>query len=202
MNLYGIVVAAGSGERFGRPKATVELRGVELWRWGVAALEGAGAISVVVVGDVPDGIPGGSRRRDSVAAGLAALPADASHVLIHDAARPLATVDLARAVVERLIRGDVAGVVPAIPIRDTVKRVDDRMVEQTVDREGLAIVQTPQGFDLEVLRRAHAADDQDASDDALLVEKVGGVVAVVPGESTNMKITVPDDLRVAEALLP
>ncbi len=201
MNLFGIVVAAGLGERFGGPKASVLLGGQPLWTRGVDALLGAGALHVVVVGEVPGGVPGGRRRRDSVAAGLRALPADATHVLIHDAARPLATASLGRAVVARLTVGNVDGVVPGIPVRDTLKHVDGERVAATVDRAGLIAVQTPQGFVLSALRAAHAADDADATDDAQLVERNGGSVVYVTGEHANLKITYPEDLAVAEAWL-
>jgi 2-C-methyl-D-erythritol 4-phosphate cytidylyltransferase len=201
VNLHGIVVAAGRGERFGGPKATVLLGGVPLWKRAVDALVVGGARTVVVVGEVPGGIPGGLWRRDSVAAGLAALPAGATHVLIHDAARPLATVPLVRAVVERLAAGDVDGVIPGLPVGDTLKRVDGERVVTTVSRQGVIAVQTPQGFVIEALRAAHAADHDEATDDAQLVERNGGSVVYVPGESTNLKITYPEDLAVAEAWL-
>lgn len=202
MNLYGIVVAAGRGERFGAPKASLVVQGLPLWQWAVTALEAAGTAGVIVVGEVPGGIPGGARRRDSVAAGVAALPPDATHVLIHDAARPLATPALAAAVIARLAVGDVDGVVPALPVGDTIKRVDGERVVETIQRTGLVAVQTPQGFRLEALRAAHAADADDATDDAQLVERHGGSVVYVPGESTNLKITYPEDLALAEALAP
>ena len=202
MTAHGIVVAAGRGERFGTPKAEVLLRGVPLWQRAVSALRAAGVEEVVVVGPVPGGIPGGDRRRDSVAAGLASLPTEAEWVLIHDAARPLATPDLCRSVLERLARGDVDGVVPALPVPDTLKRVVGDRVAATVSREDLVAVQTPQGFRVSVLRRAHLAGSEDATDDAALVERIGGSVVFVPGEPSNLKITFPADLLVAEALLP
>ncbi len=202
MSLYGIVVAAGRGERFGAPKAEALLRGVPLWSWAAAALEGGGVTAVVVVGPVPGGVPGGERRRDSVAAGLAALPADATAVLVHDAARPLASVALARAVASRLARGDVDAVIPALPVSDTLKRIHGDTVIETMSRRGLVAAQTPQGFRVAALRQAHAADDVDATDDAELVERIGGTVVFVPGESSNLKVTLAGDLAVAEALLP
>lgn len=202
MNLHGIVVAAGRGERFGGPKAVVLLGGVPLWVRAVEALREAGARTVVVVGAVPGGIPGGARRRDSVAAGLAALPPDATHVLVHDAARPLASPALGRAVVARLEAGDVDGVVPGIPVADTLKEIAGERIVTTVSRAGLIAVQTPQGFAIPVLRAAHLADDADATDDAQLVERNGGSVVFVPGESSNLKITRPEDLAIAEAWLP
>jgi len=202
VNLYGIVVAAGRGERFGGPKAIVLLGGVPLWVRAVESLREAGARTVVVVGDVPGGIPGGIRRRDSVATGLAALPSDATHVLVHDAARPLASAALGRVVVARLELGDVEGVVPGIPVADTLKEVEGERIVTTVSRSGLIAVQTPQGFVIDALRAAHRADDTDATDDAQLVERNGGTVVFVPGESSNLKITRPEDLAVAEAWLP
>jgi 2-C-methyl-D-erythritol 4-phosphate cytidylyltransferase/2-C-methyl-D-erythritol 2,4-cyclodiphosphate synthase len=155
---------------------------------------------VVVVGDVPDGVPGGPRRRDSVAAGLHALGGRADRVLIHDAVRPLASPELARRIVERLAEGDVDGVVPAVPVRDTLKRVGGGMVYETVDREGLMAVQTPQGFAVAALLAAQALDG-DATDEAVLLERAGGKVAIVAGETANLKVTFPGDLALVAAWL-
>jgi 2-C-methyl-D-erythritol 4-phosphate cytidylyltransferase/2-C-methyl-D-erythritol 2,4-cyclodiphosphate synthase len=199
VNIHGIVVAAGSGERFGAPKGAVVLGGRPLWEWGRDALLAGGVASVVVVG--AGGMEGGLRRRDSVAIGLAALPDGATHVLVHDAARPLAGPSLVRRVIDRLAVGDADGVVPAIPVRDTIKRVDGESVVETVERSALVAVQTPQGFLLDSLRAAHAANDIDASDDALLIERWGGSVVMVPGEGSNLKITYAGDLSIVEALL-
>lgn len=202
MNLFGIVVAAGVGSRFGRPKAQVPLRGRPLWEWARSALREGGVEEVVVVGAVPGGVPGGDRRRDSVMAGLSHAPPAATHVLVHDAARPLASAALVQAVVARLETGDVDAVVPVLAINDTVKRIIGDRVVATIDRTGLALVQTPQGFVIGALRSAHAAGDDDASDDAVMVERQGGVVATVPGEPVNLKLTYPDDLAHLEALAP
>ena len=203
MTVHGILVAAGRGERFGGPKHAALLRDRPLWAWAEEALRRGGVAEVVLVGDLPGGVPGGLRRRDSVRAGLEALPASASHVLVHDAARPLATPDLVRRVIDRLLSGGVDAVVPVVPVRDTLKRVGDGWVIETVERRGLAGAQTPQGFKVEVLRAAHAAgDDDDAGDDALLVERIGGSVACVEGEVANLKVTFPGDLLLAEAWLP
>jgi len=202
MMVHGILVAAGRGDRFGGPKQAALLRGRPLWEWGREALVDGGVRQVVLVGDLPGGVPGGPRRRDSVRAGLDHLPSDASHVLVHDAARPLATPDLVRRVIDRLLSGGVDAVVPVVPVRDTLKRVGDGWVLATVERTGLAGAQTPQGFKVEVLRAAHAAGDEDAVDDAVLVERLGGSVAAVEGEAANLKVTYPGDLALAEALLP
>ena len=201
MTIWGIVVAAGSGTRFGGPKYDVLLAGRPLWAWAREALTSGGAGDVVIVGDVPHGVGGGLRRRDSVAAGLAHVPDDCTYTLVHDAARPLASPDLVGRVIARLDRGDVDGVVPAIPVRDTIKRVDNEKVVATVDRHVLAAVQTPQGFRTEVLRAAHQASDADATDDAAMVERIGGTVVTVAGDPRNVKVTYPDDLLLAEALV-
>ncbi len=201
MTIYGILVAAGRGERFGGPKHLVEIGGMPMWERARDALVHGGVGELVIVGDVPGGIEGGKRRRDSVAAGLAVLPKSASFVLVHDAARPLATSDLVRRVIDRLLSGGVDAVVPVIPVRDTLKRVGDGWVLGTVERSGISVAQTPQGFKATVLRSAHAASDEDASDDAALVERLGGSVATVEGEASNVKITFPGDVALAEALL-
>lgn len=200
MPIWGILLAAGSGTRFGGRKHDIELDGVPLWKQSQRALLEGGIGRLVVVGDVEGAVPGGERRRDSVASGLAAIPDVSGFVLVHDAARPLVTPGLVRAVIDRLIIGDVAGVVPVVSIRDTLKRVAGEFVMGTVDRADLVAVQTPQGFDLEALRSAHAAADGDATDDASMVEAEGGAVAVVDGDPANLKITYPEDLAVAQAL--
>ena len=154
-----------------------------MWLRGRMLLESAGATEVVVVGEVPDGIPGGDRRRDSVAAGLTALESRADWVLVHDAARPLATEALTR------------------PVRDTLKRIDGDTVVETVGRASLVAVQTPQGFRVAALQVAQRSGDGDASDEALLIEREGGRVVTVPGDPANLKVTYPGDLAVIEALL-
>ena len=201
MTVFGIVVAAGSGERFGRPKAAAELAGRPLWRWAADALSSGGCDDVVVVGEVPGGIPGGARRRDSVAAGLAVTPDGATHVLVHDAARPLASTELVARVIERLAVGDVDAVVPGLAVRDTLKHVSGEVVTRTIDRSHLVIAQTPQGFRTAALLRGHDFDDDDATDDAALVERSGGSVVIVDGDDHNLKITYPGDLAVMEAFL-
>ena len=201
MRIAGVVVAAGSGDRFGGPKHLVEVGGVPMWRRGRELLEAAGASEVVVVGDVPGGVPGGARRRDSVAAGLAALSSEADWVLIHDAARPLASGALARRVVERLLLSDADGVVPVVPVRDTIKRVDGDAVVETVERARLVVAQTPQGFRMAALQAAQRHTQGDVSDEALLIEQAGGRVVTVPGDPANLKVTYPGDLAVIEALL-
>lgn len=197
-----IVVAAGSGTRFGQAKQLTDLAGRPVWQWARDTVRLAGADPVIVVGPVPGGVPGGRRRRDSVAAGLARLPAEAEFVAVHDAARPLASVDLTRRLFDAIAASDVDGVIPTVALADTIKRIDDtKAVIETVDRAHLVAAQTPQLFRVASLRAAHAADDVDATDDAALVERWGGTVTVVEGESTNLKITYPADLALAEMLI-
>ena len=137
-------------------------------------------------------VPGGRRRRDSVAAGLAEV-GDADIVVVHDAARPLVSTALIEAVIAAArVHGAATAAIPCV---DTIKRVEAGMVVETLPRTALVAVQTPQAFAAQLLRRAHAAvPELDASDDCLLVERLGEPVAVVPGEVGNRKITHPEDL--------
>jgi 2-C-methyl-D-erythritol 4-phosphate cytidylyltransferase len=139
---------------------------------------------------------GGATRSASVRAGLAAVAPDASDdcvIVVHDAARPFATSELFQSVIDA-VRSGADGAVPGLPVTDTVKEVDDRgTITATLDRARLMTVQTPQAFRFATLRDAHRAG-ADATDDAALVEAIGGRVVVVPGEDTNRKITTPDDL--------
>lgn len=199
-SVWGLLLAAGRGTRFGGPKHDVEMDGIPIWRQSERALLDGGVDHLIVVGDFDGAVPGGDRRRDSVASGLAAISNHVGFVLVHDAARPLVTADLVRSVIDRLLVGDVAGVVPAVPVRDTLKRVSGDIVVETVDRSELVAVQTPQGFDLEMLRSAHEQVATDATDDASMVEAIGGVIAIVDGDPANLKVTYPEDLAVAEAL--
>jgi len=198
--IWGLLLAAGRGARFGCQKHEIELGGVPLWRHSERALLEGGVERLLVVGDLDGAVPGGDRRRDSVASGLAAISDHSGYVLIHDAARPLVTPDLVRTVIGRLLVDDVAGVVPVVPVRDTLKRVAGEFVVETVDRADLVAVQTPQGFSLEALRAAHAVAGGDATDDASMVEAAGGTIAVVDGDPANLKVTYPEDLAVADAL--
>ncbi|NQY55817.1 MAG: 2-C-methyl-D-erythritol 4-phosphate cytidylyltransferase [Ilumatobacteraceae bacterium] len=204
--VWTIVVAGGSGSRFGAPKQYAALgdeRVIDRSR-RVAAHVSDGVVVVVPAADAAreQGIPGGDTRTASVRNGLAAVPADATIICVHDAARPLVDVDVYTRVIAGVHAG-ADGVVPVVPVVDTIKVVDGDRVIETPAREQLVAVQTPQGFRAEVLRAAYAGAIDAASDDAALVEKGGGVVRVVPGSDDARKITHPDDLawarqRVAE----
>ena len=205
--VWAIVVAAGRGERFGAPKQFSELAGTRVVDRAVtAAARACDAVVLVLAPGVEwDGSPvdaiatGGATRSESVRSGLAAVPADVDVVVVHDAARPLASDALFAAVISA-VHGGADAAVPALPVIDTVKRVDGTRVRETIRRDDLVAVQTPQGFRAAALRAAHAGAD-DASDDAALVEARGGRVVVVDGDRRNLKITTGDDLVVARALL-
>jgi 2-C-methyl-D-erythritol 4-phosphate cytidylyltransferase len=207
MRTWAIVVAAGDGARFGGAKQFVRLGGVSVIERAVGvAREACDGVVVVLPSDAEwtasedvQLVVGGATRSDSVRAGLAAVPQDVEIVIVHDAARPLASRQLFDLVIAAVAAG-ADGAVPALSVSDTVKRVlDDRVVE-TVSRAGLVAVQTPQAFRADALRAAHRADAID-TDDAALVETNGGTVVVVEGERRNLKLTVADDLELARALL-
>lgn len=214
-----ILVAAGRGDRLGAggPKALRSMAGVPLVAHAARAAWSSGVLDVLVVAAPakyldqvevairPLGghvvvVVGGSTRRDSVRAGLDALPADVATVLVHDAARCLAPPDLFVAVAAAVTERSDA-VVPGLAVADTIKEVStEDLVVRTLDRSVLRIVQTPQGFRRDVLVRAHSVAG-DATDDAGLVERLGGTVRIVPGHEDAFKVTRPLDLLLAEAVL-
>ncbi|MFF4371213.1 2-C-methyl-D-erythritol 4-phosphate cytidylyltransferase [Streptomyces sp. NPDC001594] len=227
-----VIPAAGRGVRLGpgAPKALRALGGTPMLVHAVRAMARSRAVSLVVVVAPPDGatevrhlldehplpertdvlvVPGGETRQESVRAGLDALPADITSVLIHDAARPLVPVDTVDSVVEA-VRDGAPAVVPALPLADTVKEVEPgrpgepEPVLGTPERARLRAVQTPQGFDLKTLLHAHdtiAVAGEGATDDAGMVERTGVTVVVVPGHEEAFKVTRPLDLVLAEAVL-
>ncbi len=204
MEIWGVVVAGGTGTRFGGPKQLATLGGRRIIDRSIDALR-ARVDGLVVVGSDELGsvkslsidqlVAGGATRSASVRNGLAALPGSATHVLIHDAARPLVTDDVVARVVDAL-KGGSAAVVPVIPVTDTLRSVGGG----TVDRSGLVAVQTPQGFDLTALQAAHDLEIE-GTDDASVVEAVGVGVDHVVGSAINLKVTFPHDLALAEVLL-
>jgi 2-C-methyl-D-erythritol 4-phosphate cytidylyltransferase len=203
---WAVVVAGGTGSRFGAAKQFAALAGRPLVAWSLdtARQSCQGVILVVPAGtparawDADAVVTGGATRAASVRAGLAAVPATAEIIVVHDAARPLARPELWAAVLDA-IRAGADGAIPAAPVTDTVKEVDADGRLVTLDRSRLVAVQTPQAFRASVLRRAHVAG-ADATDDAALVEAAGGRVVLVDGPADNLKITSPSDLIVAAAL--
>jgi 2-C-methyl-D-erythritol 4-phosphate cytidylyltransferase len=210
-----LILAAGSGERLGlsRPKALVELAGRPLVDWSIEVLRDVAGIETIVVA-LPPGtraplgvraVDGGAVRSDSVRRALAATE-DGDPVLIHDAARPLLTAALASSVIAALLADDtVDAAIAAVPVTDTVKRVDSGgVVSETLDRRELWAVQTPQVFRRAALERALAVPEEvlaGATDDAWLIERAGGKVIVVRASAENLKVTTRLDLEVAETVL-
>jgi 2-C-methyl-D-erythritol 4-phosphate cytidylyltransferase len=219
LSSWAVLVAAGGGTRLGadRPKAFIGLGDEVLLARPLRMLDDHPALDGIVLvvpegweepatlladdlaaGKVAAAVVGGASRSESVAAGLAAVPDDADLLVVHDAARPFASADLVSRVLEAL--GDADAAIPGVPVTDTVKRVDGGLVTETLDRERLVAVQTPQAFRAGALRDAYAraaGDLAGATDCASLVARAGGRVAVVAGEPANMKITTPEDLAEA-----
>jgi 2-C-methyl-D-erythritol 4-phosphate cytidylyltransferase len=213
----GVVVpAAGAGTRLGAgaPKALRLLAGEPLLVHAVRRLRQCPSVGPVVVAAPTASVTevtellagfdvvvvaGGAERQDSVRQGLAALPPEVDLVLVHDAARALVPVAVVEAVVAAL-RAGAPAVVPVVAVADTVKRVMGEVVVETVAREDLRVVQTPQGFDRAVIELAHATTAP-VTDDASMVEALGVKVTTVPGAAVAFKVTTPFDLLVAEAVL-
>jgi 2-C-methyl-D-erythritol 4-phosphate cytidylyltransferase len=221
VSVWAILAAAGSGERLGadRPKAFVRFGDQPLLGESLGRLDASDWIDAIVVAAPPGWeepsillaeelgcskvhscVTGGETRAESVRLALAEVPEEAAVVLVHDAARPL----LDDAVVERVLTAlneGWDGAVPALPIADTVKRVDGDRVVETLDRDQLRAVQTPQAFVAAVLRDAYSGELAGASDCARLVEASGGRVKIVPGDPRLRKITEAADLERVAALL-
>ena len=220
MSVWAILAAAGSGDRLGldRPKAFAPLNERPLIAESLERLDASGWIEGIVVaappeweepcilvaeeiaaGKVAETVTGGQTRSESVRNALAQVPEGAAVVLVHDAARPLVTEEVIERVVTGLEEG-WDGAVPTLPVSDTVKRVDGEAVAETIDREGLVIVQTPQAFLVDVLRRA-VESGSEASDCSALVEAAGGRVRAVQGDPRLLKVTEPADLELVESWL-
>lgn len=220
MSVWAILAAAGRGDRLGldRPKAFASLNDRPLIAESLERLDASEWIEGIVVaappeweepcilvaeeiaaGKVAETVTGGETRSESVRNALAQVPEGAAVVLVHDAARPLVT----EAVIERVVTGleeGWEGAVPTLPVSDTVKRVDGQAVAETIDREGLVTVQTPQAFLADFFRRA-VENGGEASDCAALVEAAGGRVRAVQGDPRLLKITEPADLELVESWL-
>lgn len=220
MSAAAVIVAGGRGVRFGEEggrKQFRELAGVPVAARACRPFLDVPDVEIVVLVVPPDVAAeppgwvrrlevtvtaGGSERRDSVARGLAELPADVDTVLVHDGVRPLVTVDLVARVLTAAAGG--SGAIPVLPLRDTVKEVqEDGRVVRTLERSRLRRVQTPQGFPLAELRRAHreVGSDVPATDDASLCEAAGLEVRTVDGDPENLKVTTPEDLARAAWIL-
>jgi 2-C-methyl-D-erythritol 4-phosphate cytidylyltransferase len=221
MSVWAVLVAAGRGERLGsdQPKAFAKLGELPLLAEPLRRLDDSEWVDAVVVVAPPGWeepaillaeelgcskvsacVPGGETRAESVRAGVAEVPGDATVVLVHDAARPLLSDEVVERVIAPLSDG-WDGVVPGLPVSDTVKRVGiDGGVVETVARDGLWAVQTPQAFPADTLRRAVAAGGE-ATDCAGLVEAQGGRVKIVPGDPRLLKVTTADDLVTVKGLL-
>jgi 2-C-methyl-D-erythritol 4-phosphate cytidylyltransferase len=214
-----IVLAAGRGERLdpSRPKALVHVGGRAIVARGAEVASACRGIDGIVVVAPPgfedavaelvrpfgvsDVVTGGATRQASVRAALGAVPAEAGALVCHDAARPFATGELFARALAALDGWD--GVVPTIPVVDTLKRLAGERVQGTESRDALALAQTPQVFRAEALRDAHAAalrDGIEATDDAALLERAGYRIRAIDGERLNLKITTPEDVRLAEAI--
>ncbi|MEJ5339666.1 MAG: 2-C-methyl-D-erythritol 4-phosphate cytidylyltransferase [Aquificaceae bacterium] len=202
-----VLLSAGEGRRFGRKKQFERLLGKPLFMHSLERLLGRFDETLLVLPSedmgisVPEGVrkvPGGRERQDSVF--NAVLEAQGEVVVIHDCARPFASLELFLKVSQL---GEFEGKVPAVPIRDTVKRVVHGMVVETVDRSNLWLSQTPQAFRRRVLLDCHfraRGEGFSVTDDAQLLERYGYRVGVVQGEVTNVKVTYPEDMLLAEAI--
>jgi len=224
MRVAALVLAAGRGERLGadRPKAFVQVAGRALLVHALSAVAAAREIDQVIpvlgandelawrelaaeldsIPKLSDPVTGGAERQDSMAAGLAALPPDVSHVAVHDAARPLVSPDDVDRVVRAARRTGAA--ILAVPVRDTIKRVRAGRVVETPPRSECYAAQTPQVFEVGILREAlakAALDGRIGTDDAEIVEALGSEVCVVEGDPGNIKVTHGDDLLRVERLL-
>jgi 2-C-methyl-D-erythritol 4-phosphate cytidylyltransferase len=224
MKASAIIVAGGVGDRFGRPggKQLAPVAGRSVLSHTLAAFELAGSIDEVVVVVHPDRVgefameldgfdkitgvvAGGQTRQASVAAGLEVVDPGAELVVVHDGARPMVTPDMIDSAVHALVEADADGVVVGHPSYDTIKRVGaDGAVVATEDRSQLWVAQTPQVFRAAPLRDAYAAAREEGfvgTDDSSLVERVGGRVVMMLGPRDNIKVTVPEDIVVAEQVL-
>jgi len=221
VSVWAVLAAAGRGERLGsdRPKAFARLGGRPLLAESLERLESSEWIDAIVIAAPPDweepsilvaeeiaatkvssAVTGGASRSESVRLALADVPEDAAVVLVHDAARPLLPEEVIERVLAPLSEG-WDGVVPALPLADTVKRVESDRVVETLARDDLVAVQTPQAFLADVLRRAVAGDVSEATDCASLVEASGGRVKWVEGDPRLLKVTDADDLELVESWL-
>jgi 2-C-methyl-D-erythritol 4-phosphate cytidylyltransferase len=220
VSVWAVIAAAGRGDRLGldRPKAFANLRDRPLLAESLERLEASDWIDSIVVAAPPDweepvillaeelgcgkvveSVTGGQTRAESVRVAIAKVSDDAAVILVHDAARPLVSEDVIERLLTALNEG-WDGAIPVLPLRDTVKRIERDQVVETLDREGIAVAQTPQAFVATALRDAVSAA-ADATDCSALVEARGGRVKAVPGDAMLAKVTEPADLELVERLL-
>ncbi|MBN3926773.1 2-C-methyl-D-erythritol 4-phosphate cytidylyltransferase [Nostoc sp. NMS4] len=222
--MYLLIPAAGIGKRMGsnRNKLLLLVRSQPIIAWTLLAAEAASSITWIGIISQPadwsdlktiladlkltkpvELIQGGSTRQESVYNGLQSLPIGAEQVLIHDGARCLATPDLFNSCAESIRH--CPGLIAGVPVKDTIKIVNEQgIIQQTPDRRQLWAAQTPQGFDVKLLKQCHAEGVRqgwEVTDDAALFEKCGIEVRIVEGEETNLKVTTPQDLAIAEFIL-
>lgn len=208
MSVWAIVVAAGSGSRFGERKQYRALHGLRLLDWALRVpVDRCDGVVLVVPRDraersepsVDAVVPGGSTRSASVRSGLAAVPDDAEVIVVHDAARPVPVPEVWDRVIAAVVAGADAAI-PVVPVSDTLWSTGDGiMAAGPVDRSGVVAVQTPQAFRRGALWAAHAGGGE-ATDDASLVQASGGRVVTVDGDPSNLKVTNPIDFAIAELL--
>lgn len=222
--MHLLIPAAGTGKRMGgtRNKLLLQVRSQPIIAWTLKAAAAASTIKWMgiisqpvdwpdlkaIVADLNltkpvEFIPGGSSRQESVYNGLQALPANAQQVLIHDGARCLVTPNLLNSCAEAIQQ--CSGLIAAVPVKDTIKVVDEHgIIQSTPDRQQLWAAQTPQGFNVKLLKQCHVQglrQGWEVTDDAALFERCGIEVRIVPGEETNLKVTTPQDLAIAEFIL-
>jgi 2-C-methyl-D-erythritol 4-phosphate cytidylyltransferase len=201
--IWTIVVAAGSGTRFGSPKqfSLINERRIVDWAVETSRISSDGVVVVLPTeqAEREGGVAGGATRSSSVRCGLAAVPSDATIICVHDAARPFASEFLFDEVIDAVCSG-ADGAVPGLPVVDTIKFIDStNIVTSTPDRRQLVAVQTPQAFRAKQLRQAHE-NNPEGTDDSTLVEARGGKIVVITGDPLNRKITTPEDLNWARAI--
>lgn len=225
--IIAIIPAAGLGKRFGpgKDKPFQLLGGKPLIIWPLEALQAIPEISEIVpvlrTEDTESGqkifehygitkikgiVPGGKERQDSVYNGLRQIEDKHGIVLVHDGARPLAEREFIDGLIAEMLksRNSCDGLVPGVPVKDTIKEGEDGFVRRTLKRDNLWAIQTPQIFECEKLWKAYGlamGQKQYATDDAALLERYGGRIRIVMGSYRNIKITTPEDLVIAEALL-
>jgi 2-C-methyl-D-erythritol 4-phosphate cytidylyltransferase len=216
MKTVAIIVAGGQGKRMGRPKQFLKIAGKPMLAWTVDAFQRTKAIDGIILVVAPDQldlaakikaakiiavVPGGRQRQDSVRNGLAALPKGVQIVLIHDGARPAVSAATINGMIKAAKEHGAA--IAAVPLKDTIKQVNRReaRIVKTLDRSELWAAQTPQTFTVPVINKAYETLKHDVTDDAAAVERLGIPVKIVMDSYANLKVTMPEDLAIMEAIL-